>query len=223
MALISTRTHAVGDYAGGALMLAAAKLPFVRDRRAAALLRAAGAGTLVAGALTDNELGVWRKLPMRTHLTLDAVAGALMTGSAALLRRAGAGAGSWVPHVAIGVGQLAGASLTERTPSGRGSDGIPAAPAHLSGEGLAAREPAEGGAPIASPPVETPGPSVTAPGQPESDVERAERVDAALTEVDAAPTGDALVAQQEAAAAAEAAAIGEVSRPTRRPGAGPGL
>ena len=75
MALISTRTHAVGDYAGGALMIAAARLPFVRDRRGAALLRAAGAGTLVASALTDYELGLWRKLPMRTHLALDGVAG----------------------------------------------------------------------------------------------------------------------------------------------------
>jgi hypothetical protein len=208
MALISTRTHAVGDYAGGALMIVAAKLPFVRDRRAAALLRVAGAGTLVASALTDYELGVWRKLPMRTHLAGDGLAAALMTASAALLRRSGAGAGSWLPHAAIGLGQLAGAALTDRAPSGADTGGIPATPAHLSGEGLAAREPAAGGAPIAPPPVETPGPSLTAPGQPESDIERAERVDAALVDEDGVPTADDLVAQQEAAAAAEAAAIG---------------
>ena len=210
MALISTRTHAVGDYAGGVLMLAAAKLPFVRDRRASALLRAAGLGTLVAGALTDYELGLWRKLPMRTHLRLDGAAGALMTGSAALLRGAGAGPGSWVPHAAVGLGQLAGAALTDRTPSGHSTDGMPGTPAHLGGEGLAARVPGAGGAPIAPPPVETPGPSLTAPGRPESDSGRAERADAELADADAAPTDDDLVAQQEAAAAAEAAAIGGV-------------
>jgi hypothetical protein len=159
MALISTRTHAVGDYAGGVLMIAAAKLPFVRDRRAAALLRAAGASTLVASALTDYELGLWRRLPMRVHLALDGVGGAVMAGSAALLRGSGAGAGSWVPHAAIGLGQLAGAALTDRGPSASDATGIPATPTHLSGEGLA-------------------------------------------------PSGDELVAQQEAAAAAEAASIG---------------
>jgi hypothetical protein len=46
---------------------------------------------------------------------------------------------------------------------------------------------------------------VTPPAQPESDVERAERIDAGLP---AQASGDELVAQQEAAAAAEAAAIG---------------
>jgi hypothetical protein len=208
MALISTRTHAAGDYAGGALMLLAAKLPFIRDRRASALLRAAGVGTLVASALTDHELGVWRKLPMRTHLAGDGVAGTLMTASAALLRRSGAGAGSWMPHAAVGLGQLAGAALTDRTPSASGGDGAMATPSHPSAEGLAAREPAAGGAPLAPPPVETPGPSLTAPGRPESDTARAERIDAMLGDADAPPTGDDLVAQQEAAAAAEAAAIG---------------
>src|SRR5579875_1433124 len=98
MALIPTRLHAAGDYAGGALMIAAAELPFVRDRRAAVLLRAAGAGTLLASAATDYELGLWRKIPMPVHLGVDAASGALMTASAMLLRRTGAGAGSWLPH-----------------------------------------------------------------------------------------------------------------------------
>ena len=209
MPLISTKTHAVGDYAGGVAMLATASLPFVRDRRAAAVLRVAGAGALVTSALTDYELGVWRKLPMPVHLALDGVAGALMTAGALALRGAGAGAGSWVPHAAIGFGQLAGAAITDRTPSGedRSSDGIPATP-HVTGEGLAAREPAATGAPVAPPPIETPGPSVTPPAEPESDVERAERVDAGLPDGGAGAIDDDLVAQQEMAAAAEAAAIG---------------
>jgi hypothetical protein len=46
---------------------------------------------------------------------------------------------------------------------------------------------------------------VTPPAQPESDVERAQRIDAGLP---AQAAGDQFVAQQEAAAAAEAAAIG---------------
>lgn len=211
MALISTRTHAAGDYAGGALMLAAAQIPLVRDRRAATLLRAAGAATLATAALTDYELGIWRKLPVPVHLALDAASGALMAGSAMLLRRSGAGVGSWLPHALIGVGELAGAVVTERAPSagasGTPAEDMPAATPGVTGEGMAARESGLG-VPVAPAPVEAPGPSVTPPAQPESDIERAERIDAGLPDSGAAAAGDDLVAQQEAAAAAEAAAIG---------------
>ncbi len=220
MAPISTRTHAVGDYAGGALMILAARLPFVRDRRAAALLRLAGAGTLVASAATDYELGIWRKLPMPVHLKLDAGSGALMAGSALLLRRSGARAGSWLPHALIGAGEIAVAAMTERTPGADGGTGtgvgtqsgpLPGATPGVSGEGMAAREP---GVMVAPPPVETPGPSVTPPAEPQSETERAEQADAALPDAGAAAEGDALVAQQEAAAAAEAAAIGGPAGPS---------
>jgi hypothetical protein len=193
MALISTRTHAAGDYAGGAIMLLSAA--FMRDRRAAALLRLAGAGTLAASASTDYELGIWRKLPMPVHLALDAATGAVMTTGALLLRRrGGTGLGSWLPPMMIGAGELAGAALTERRAPGAASSAPASADA--------------GWVPRAPAPVETPGPSVTPPAQPESDVERAERIDAGLP---AQASGDELVAQQEAAAAAEAAAIGGAS------------
>ena len=207
MALIPTRVHAAGDYAGGALMIAAAELPLIRDRRAAALLRAAGAGTLLASAATDYELGLWRKLPMPLHLGLDAANGAVMAASGLLLRRAGAEITSWLPPAVIGVSEIAIAAVTERRPADAedGEADLPTSVTGVTGEGVAAREPAATGVPLAPPPIETPGPSVTAPAEPESDVERAERVDANL------PAGadvDDLVAQQESAAAAEAAAIG---------------
>jgi hypothetical protein len=220
MAPISTRTHAVGDYAGGALMILAARLPFVRDRRAAALLRVAGAGTLVASATTDYELGLWRRLPVPLHLKLDAGSGALMAGSALLLRRGGARAGSWLPPALIGAGEIAAAALTERAPRGAstaapavraGGGPLPGAATGVSGEGMAAREP---GAPVAPPPVETPGPSVTPPVEPRSETERTEQADAALPDAGVVAAGDALVAQQEAAAAAEAAAIGGPAGPS---------
>ena len=58
--------------------------------------------------------------------------------------------------------------------------------------------------------LDAPGPSVTPPADGGSDVERAERVDAMRPDPDseAPPTDDAFVAQEEAAAAAEAAGIG---------------
>lgn len=164
----------------------------------------------------------------RTH----AATGALATGAAMLLRRLRLPAGRWFPLLAIGVGELALAALTKRrsapaiesqastSPSvGGGPSGPttapPAPPAAAPVEAavdapapvaaaIDAPAPVEAG-PAAPPPIETPGPSVTPPEQPESDVERTARIDAALPE---AGEGDTLVAQQEAAAAAEAAAIG---------------
>jgi hypothetical protein len=61
------------------------------------------------------------------------------------------------------------------------------------------------------PPVETPGPSVSPPAFPESDSERAERVDALRPDPEATGAKDPdeqLVAEEESAAAAEAARIG---------------
>ena len=58
----------------------------------------------------------------------------------------------------------------------------------------------------AQPPPETPGPSVTPPADPESETERAERAEATVPEP--RKGDDPLVAEQEAAAAAEAADIG---------------
>jgi hypothetical protein len=214
MAFISTRVHGVLDYAGGILMLVLSRLPFVRDRRAAALMSATGTVTLAASAATDYELGVWRKIPMPAHLAGDAAGGAALAGAGLLLRRAGAGAGSWLPLTAVGLSQVAGAALTERTPSDAGPEAFGStssftAPASgVTGEGLAAAQPAATGAPIAPAPLETPGPSVTPPAAPESETERAERADAVLPEGAENATSDDLVAQQEAAAAAEAAAIG---------------
>lgn len=123
-----------------------------------------------------------------------------------ILRRSRARAGTWVPLLAIGTGEIAVAALTKRRPAQATAE-LPGAVPGAGGEGIAAREPAAVGV-VAPPPVETPGPSVTPPEEPESDVERTERIDATLPDAGAAATGDTLVAQQEAAAAAEAAAIG---------------
>jgi hypothetical protein len=224
MALISTKLHGVLDYAGGAGSLAAPKL--LRDRRAGILLAATGAGTLATSSLTDYEVGVVRKLPMRVHLLADAGTGALLLAGAYLLSRSKAKVLDWAPLAVVGVTEVAAAALTERQPADRGRGGgedLPAAAPGVSGEGIAARTPAAEGPPLAPPPVETPGPSVPAPpSAPESDVERAERADALsatdTTVEDTAPaetpaSGDVLAAQEASAAAAEAGRIGGAAQP----------
>ena len=208
---ISTRLHGVGDVAGTALTFGAPRLLPIRDRRAQGLIALTGATLVVNTAFTDYEFGIRRKFSMSTHLLVDAIAGGLLVASATALARAkGTKAPDWLPLLGLGLGQIAAAALTERHPRRELADASPVAATGISGEGFAAREPAQGGAPLAPPPVETPGPSVPAPGPPASDVERREQIDAAMPDSGSPQTGSTLVAREEAAAAAEAAAIGGV-------------
>jgi len=233
---ISTKLHGAGDYATGVLMLAAPRLLPIRNRRAQALVLSAGVGVLLTSSVTDYELGLRRRLPMPAHLMLDAATGGLLLAGAISLRdRRGTRLPDWLPHALLGAGEIAAAALTQRQPADRSTpaeqtrpsdrsttaeptqpsdwstavEPPPQAPAGGGGEGAATPMPVTPLATTLRPaPLETPGPSVTAPAQPESETERAERIDAGLAGAGTFQTGDTLVAQQEAAAAAEAAAIG---------------
>jgi hypothetical protein len=203
MALISTKIHGVLDYVGGLGSLAAPKL--IGDRRAATLMGISGAGTLTTSALTDYELGVRHAIPMRVHLLIDAATGSLLLTGAVALRRRGAGLLDCLPLALVGLAEVAGAALTSSRPSDRTDVPDATAPAATS---PAAATPAAAGPPLAAAPVETPGPSVTPPQSPESDVERAERAETAVADPGEVPDGDVLIAREESAAAAEAARIG---------------
>jgi hypothetical protein len=213
MALISTKIHGVLDYVGGLGSLAAPKL--IGDRRAATLMGISGAGMLTTSALTDYELGVRRAIPMRVHLLIDAATGSLLLTGAVALRRRGAGLLDCLPLALVGLAEVAGAALTSSQPSDRtdvpgadvpGTD-VPDATAPAAASPTAAT-PAAAGPPLAAAPLETPGPSVTPPRSPESDVERAERAGTAGADPGEVPDDDVLIAREESAAAAEAARIG---------------
>lgn len=183
---ISTKAHGVADYATAALMLAAPAVLRPRNRRTTALLRLAGASAVVVSSQTDYELGLRRRIPMPVHLRIDAAWGLAVAAGPWLLGTARDGAREWLPAAIVGAGEIAASVLTERTPGDRPAEAqapapsTPPAPATgVTGEGLAAAEPGIGLSPrLATPPVETPGPSVNAPVLPESETERAERIDA---------------------------------------------
>src|SRR5919204_194031 len=63
MAPISTKTHAVADYATGALLLLRPQVTPARDARARALLRGTGAAALGQALFTDWDLAVDRRIP----------------------------------------------------------------------------------------------------------------------------------------------------------------
>ncbi len=99
-----------------------------------------------------------------------------------------------------------------RDPSPPHDEPLPRAVPGVTGEGFADDEPrGELGPRLATPPVETPGPSVPPPVLPESDSERAEWADSRVPDPESLPPSDRqdpTVAQRESAAGAEAAAIG---------------
>jgi len=70
---------------------------------------------LLAALLTDYELGVVRQIPMKMHLTMDAILGLLLAPW--LFDFAGL---VWIPHVVLGLGEFMGL-MTKTQPSRRGA------------------------------------------------------------------------------------------------------
>ena len=121
MAVISTRVHGVLDYVVGSALVAAPNLLGIQDVRASALApRVQGAGATLYSLFTDYELSARRMMPMRAHLALDALGGALLAASPWLFGYARHGRRYWLPHVLAGSGEVAIAALSEREPSSRG-------------------------------------------------------------------------------------------------------
>ncbi len=80
MKLFSTRIHGVLDYLTvGTLITLPRALRW--SESATRLLTSAGIGALGYSVLTRYELGIVKLIPMKGHLALDAVSGALLCGA----------------------------------------------------------------------------------------------------------------------------------------------
>ena len=119
---ISTQTHGVLDYVTGAALMALPSLLGWR-RRPAMLLEGAGALAAAYSSVTDYELSLAKLLPMKAHLTMDALSGGMLLAAALLMddedddvRAIIAGVGIW---------EIAAALMTETEPAyernGRGN------------------------------------------------------------------------------------------------------
>src|SRR4051812_40369948 len=113
MKLISTKTHGVLDYLTAGAMLALPRAmgwsePVTR------LLTGAGLGAIGYSLLTRYELGLVKVLPMRAHLTLDALSGVMLCAARMLLPDEE----SEVKGALVGLGlfELAAALTTETEP-----------------------------------------------------------------------------------------------------------
>ena len=73
-----------------------------------------GATGLIVTFFTNHEYGVVRRIPMTAHLAVDGVAGAVLAASPWIFGFADV---VWVPHVILGLTELAAAFVTETSPA----------------------------------------------------------------------------------------------------------
>ena len=112
--VISTKTHGYIDYLTAGSLLTLPLLFGGKNKGAETYLpMLLGAGVLVQSLFTRYEPGVKKKLSMDNHLKLDYASGALMAAAPFLF---GFRKKSWLPHVAIGLTELAVAYFTKPQP-----------------------------------------------------------------------------------------------------------
>lgn len=113
MRFISTRMHAVMDYATGALLIA---VPLLWQNDTAVPSAAVwtpvaiGSLMLMQSLFTDYEFSIANVLAVSAHLRMDAIAGVLLAASPWLF---GFAETVWVPHVIVGILEIAAAFFTK--------------------------------------------------------------------------------------------------------------
>lgn len=113
--MIDTRTHGILDYATGALLLAAPYLfGFATGGIEQWLPQLLGAMTIAMSLFTDYELSISRAIPLRVHLGMDMLSGALLAVSPWLFGFAGL---IWWPHLLVGLVEIVVPMLTRRAPA----------------------------------------------------------------------------------------------------------
>lgn len=114
--LISSRVHGMLDYCVGVALLALPfVLGFVGNNAATWVMVACGGAALVYSPLTNYELGIVPVFSMRQHLILDAAWGAMLAGSPWMFDFADQ---VWLPHIIVGLGELAVVALSSAVPVG---------------------------------------------------------------------------------------------------------
>ena len=114
MRFLPTRVHGVIDYLWGLALIASPwLLGFATGGTAQWLAIVFGATAILYSLATDYELGAVRVLPMRVHLLLDGVAGAILAASPWLF---GFSREVFWPHLGFGLFSVT-ASLISRSDS----------------------------------------------------------------------------------------------------------
>lgn len=108
---ISTKVHGMVDYGTAGLLLSTPLLLDTDGFGAEKIVpMSLGGMTLLASLCTDYELGVLPLIDMKTHLALDVMNGMLLAASPFLF---GFSKKTWLPHVLMGLSEIATALTTQ--------------------------------------------------------------------------------------------------------------
>jgi hypothetical protein len=114
MKLLSTRAHGIMDYLVGALLIAA---PFVLDfDRGGAetwVPMVVGAVIILQALMTNFEVGMFRVMPMRMHLTMDYLIGIFLAASPWIFNF---DEYVYMPHLVVGIMIVLEAMMTRVSP-----------------------------------------------------------------------------------------------------------
>jgi hypothetical protein len=112
--MIPTRLHGVFDYLGGLFLIAMPWIfGFARGGAETWVFVGAGALMIVLAMITDYECGIVAGISMPAHLTMDGLVGAFLAASPWLF---GFADFVYMPHVILGLVEVAGAIMTDRVP-----------------------------------------------------------------------------------------------------------
>lgn len=110
--MIDTRTHGIIDYVTGALLLIAPYLlGFANGGAQQWLPQVLGAMIIVMSLMTNYELSAAKVIPLKAHLSVDALGGVLLAASPWLFGFADA---IWWPHLLVGLMEIVVALATKR-------------------------------------------------------------------------------------------------------------
>ena len=119
MRFVPTRIHGIVDWLLGALLIALPwLLGFAGGGPETYVPVALGSIGLLVTFFTDHECGIVRRIPMSGHLAVDALAGVALAVSPWVL---GFAETVWLPHLVLGVTELAAAFVTKTVPGDRQS------------------------------------------------------------------------------------------------------
>ena len=114
MKLLSTKVHGVMDYLVGIVLIAAPwLLDFNRGGAETWVPVILGVSVILYSLFTNYELSISKAIPMRTHLTLDIISGALLAASPWIF---GFSEYVYLPHLIFGLLEIGAGLLTEKTP-----------------------------------------------------------------------------------------------------------